>query len=546
MARESSRPPVPLLLGGFFLVALAAAAGVLLLWANDSENTVLNLDRGYVEGVAGTWQRVNPLFAASNAVDADLSQLVFSGLSRLGPDGRVLPDLAEAPEISSDGRVYTFRLRKNLKWHDGQPLTSRDVAFTIAALTDPNFKGDPTLAEGWLGIEVATPDPQTVVFTLKQPSAPFLARNTTIGILPEHLLGSKTAAELFDAPFNAAPVGSGPYILESLDSTEAVLKASSNYYLGQPGVSSLRLRFYTDYPAAIRAIEDGAIDGILIRDALSEAQLTELKRLKGTVIDQPQRAAYLLLYLNNDLADTFQDERVRRAVSLAIDRQAIVDKSFRGLATPSSSAIAPGTWAYAKQFDAIAADRKTAAKLLDDAGWKAHPTTGILIRNGQEFRFTIRTDSDPLRMAVANEIARQLEPLGIRATVASTTFSVLWRDFLQERKYEAAIAGWDQGPDPDLYSGWHSSQMGAAGLNIANFADQVADGLIEKGRTTSDVEVRADFYGQLQDVWQEKAPSVVIAYPRYTYVHTTRIKGLSPEVLFAPSLRFSEVLKWKQ
>ncbi len=546
MARRSSRTRIPLLLGGFFVVAVAAVAGALFLRLNESENVVLNLGGGYVEGVAGTWQRVNPLYASSNAVDADLSQLVFAGLSRLSPDGAVLPDLAEPPEISSDGRVYTFRLRKNLQWQDGQPLTSRDVAFTVAALTSPDFKGDPTLAEGWLGIEVATPDAQTVVFRLKQPSAPFVARNTTVGILPEHLLGGRTAAELFDAPFNAAPVGSGPYVLESLDSTEAVLKASPSYHLGQPGVSSLRLRFYTDYPAAIRAMQDGDINGILIRDLPTEAQLAELKRIKGTVIDQPQRAAYLLLYLNNDLADTFQDERVRRAISLAIDRQAIVDKAFRGLATPSSSAVAPGTWAYAKQYDGVVPDRAGAAKLLEEAGWKAHPTTGILIRNGQEFRFTIRTDNDPLRLAVANEIAKQLEPLGIRATVASTTFSVLWRDFLQERKYEAAIAGWDQGPDPDLYAGWHSSQMGAAGLNIANFADQVADGLIEKGRTTNDVEVRADLYRQLQEVWEEKAPSVVIAYPRYTYVHTDDIKGLSPDVLFAPSLRFAEVLEWKQ
>jgi peptide/nickel transport system substrate-binding protein len=149
-------------------------------------------------------------------------------------------------------------------------------------------------------------------------------------------------------------------------------------------------------------------------------------------------------------------------------------------------------------------------------------------------------------VAVANEIARQLEPLGIRATVASTTFSVLRRDFLQERKYDAALAGWDQGPDPDPYFGWHSSQTGTAGLNLANYSDVVADSLIAKGRTTTDREVRKDAYRQFQEVWSEQAPSVVIAYPRYTYVHSAAVKIPPLGILFSAALRFSEVHRWKQ
>jgi peptide/nickel transport system substrate-binding protein len=507
---------------------------------------VLTQPSAYVEGVAGTWQRVNPIYASLNEIDQDLSQLVFAGLVRVGPDGTIQPDMADLPQISDEGRTYTFHLRKNLTWQDGVPVTSRDIAFTISRLTDPDFKGDTTLSEAWLGIDVETPDPSTVVFRLKQASAPFLARNTTIGILPEHLLQGLNATQLFDAPFNAAPVGSGPYRLQSLDSRQATLVANTAYHLGTPAIGTIVLRFYTDYPSAIRALDSGAINGLMVRDALSESQRTELGKLKGMKVEQPQRAASLVLYLNNDQATFFQDERVRHAISLGINRQGLVDSIFFGGAVASASAIAPGTWAYVKEYDEAAPDGAQARQLLDEAGWKPHPTTGILVKEGQEFRFTIRTDNDPVRVAVANEIARQLEPLGIRATVASTTFSVLRRDFLQERKYDAALAGWDQGPDPDPYFGWHSSQTGTAGLNLANYSDIVADSLIAKGRTSTEIDVRKDAYRQLQEVWDEQAPSVIVAYPRYIYVHPDSLKMPPLGVLFSASLRFADIYRWKQ
>ncbi|MBI2764597.1 MAG: hypothetical protein HYX53_01660 [Chloroflexi bacterium] len=536
----------PLLIGGILIaVALLAAGGALALRLQGSEGVVLTTTSTYTEGVAGSWQRINPLFASSNQVDEDLSRLVFSGLVRLGPDGTVEPDLADLPDITDDGKTYTFQLRKGLTWQDNAPITSRDVSFTIASVADPDFKGEAALAELWSGVVVETPDSATVVFRLKQASAPFLARNATLGILPEHLLSGLSAQALADAPFNSLPIGSGPFRVQSLDSKEAVLAASDSYYLGRPGIDTLKLRFYPDYPSALRAISAGEVDGLLMREAPGEAQLTDISKLKGMKAEQLQRAAYIVLYLNNDGA-AFQDERVRRALSLAIDRGTITSRVLFGAATPSASAIAPGTWAYAADFDSTAVDLEQAKKLLTDAGWVPHPTTGIRIKDGVEFRFTIRTDNDPTRVAIAGEIARQLEPLGIRATVASTTFSVLRRDFLQDRKYDAAVAGWDQGADPDPYFGWHSSQMGSAGLNLANFGDVVSDELIAKARTTSDTEVRKGQYRQFQQKWEELAPSVIIAYPRYVYVHTNALKGFTAGVLFTGADRFIDVQKWQK
>lgn len=527
------------------IAAVLAAAGALALRLSGNEGVVLTGQSAYTEGVSGTWQRVNPLFASANAVDADLSRLVFSGLVRVGADGQVIADLAGLPQVSDDDRTYTFKLRKGLAWHDGQSLTSRDAAFTIRVLTDPDFAGDQTLAEGWRGATVETPDDLTFVVHLRQPSAPFLARSATVGIVPEHLLGGTPVRELRDAPFNASPIGSGPYRVDSLDSREARLAAYDQYHLGRPGVARLTLRFYTDDASATRALQSGDIRALFVRGTASAGQVSDLQHVKDTQVAEFQQSSQVILYLNT--ANTlFRDQNVRRALSIGIDRGAIVAQELNGAGTASSSPVAPRTWPYEKEYDVVTPNLTQARQLLESAGWQPSATTGILTRAGQEFRFTIRVDNDPVRFAIANDIARQLDTLGIRAAVASTTFTVLNIDYLVPRKYEAALATWDQGPDPDLYFGWHSSQLGSAGLNLANFEDPVTDELIAQGRTSNDLETRKDSYRQLQEIWQELVPGVIVAYPHAVYAHPDGLEHLSDGVLFDGASRFFDVQRWRQ
>lgn len=524
--------------------ALLAAAGTWLLFIRDGNDDVEPVEDGaLVEGVAGTWQRINPLFAGLNEVDQDLGALIFSGLLRTGPDGAPEPDLAALPEVSEDGRSFTFRLREGLTWHDGVPLTSADVAFTISALVDPDFRGPAALAEPWTSVQVSTPDEHTVVFTLPQPLASFPARFATVGIVPRHLLEGLTAQELFNAPFNQAPVGSGPYRIVSLDATEAVLEANDNYHLGAPAIARIRFRFFPDYPSATAALAAGTIDTLMLREPLTPGRLSEIQSLDGVTLTPYQRAAFLILYLNNDQA-LFSDPRVRTAISIALDRGEIADEHFAGVATPSNSIIAPGSWAYDSGYDETTRQLARAAALLDEAGWVLNAASGVRTREGVEFRFTIRTDNDAQRQAIAAAIAQQLEPLGIRATVASTTFLVLQRDFLRERRYDAALAGWDQGPDPDPYFGWHSSQLGSAALNLANFQDIVADELMAAARTTHDVDVRKDLYRQLQERWTELAPSAVLLYPQFLYAVRGDLTGPQPVLLTVPANRFYNVHLW--
>jgi len=545
MPAEQAHSRRTMVLAVGLIVAVVAAAGALALRLAGSEGVVLSGQSSYTEGVAGTWQRVNPLFANANEVDADIAQLVFSGLVRTAPNGTVVGDLASLPAVTDEGRTYTFKLRDNLQWHDGAKVTSQDVLFTIQTVTDGDFSGDQLLAEGWRGAEFEVPDERTFIVHLRQASAPFLARSATIGILPEHLLGSVPIRDLSDASFNANPVGTGPYRVEALDSREARLVAFDQYHLGRPGIQNLTLRFYADEASATRALQGGDVSGLFIRNAPTKGQLSDLKSVKDTTTKQLQRSAEVLLYLNTSNT-LFRDQRVRQAISMALDRQAIVDNEFFGAATPSASQIAPGTWAYSPEYDSVDRNLSQAHALLADAGWTPTLSTGILARDGQEFRFTIRVDNNPVRFAIANDISEQLNALGIRASVSSTTFTVLHLDYLVPRRYEAAIAIWDQGPDPDPYFGWHSSQMGSAGLNLANFEDPVTDELIAKGRQSNDLAIRKDSYRQFQEIWQELVPGVVIAYPHSVYAFPDGLKNVTDGVLFSSALRFADVQKWRR
>jgi peptide/nickel transport system substrate-binding protein len=527
-----------------FLLAVLAAAGALLLRARGDDETVIPAALStYVEAVPGTWQRVNPLFASENPVDQDLVALLFNGLVRIGDHGVVEPDLAEAlPAVGPDGRTYTFRLREGLRWHDGEPVTSSDVLFTIDQITAPGFRGPTETAAAWSEIVVDFVDDRTVEFTLPEPSAPFLARVAGTPILPRHLLEGLSPQQLEQAPFNSKPVGTGPYRVSSLSATEANLRANQSYHLGRPRIEQVRLRFFSDHTSALRAFQDGEVDGLFVAEprAFGDAAIA----VPDTNIVTSIRFRYDIIYLNNSQADLFRDGQVRRALSLALDRAEIVRDVYDGFATASASPVTPGSWAYFPEYDATALALNQAESLLDEAGWLRHSSTGIRTREGAEFRITIRTDDDPGRVALGRAIASQLDRVGIKATVASTTFTVLRRDFLQERLYEVAIVSWDQGADPDPYFGWHSSQLGAAGLNIANFTNGSADLLIEEARQSTDGEWRLEMYRQFQEIWETTAPSLVVAYPTYIYAFAAGVRPVIDETLQSPGARFSNIHLW--
>ena len=495
----------------------------------------------YVEAVVGVPSIVNPLFATFNDVDKDLAALIYSGLTRLGPDGTVLPDLAAGWDVGADARSYTFRLRRGITWQDGAPFSADDVIFTCDALRDPDFRGEPSLGLFWQQVTCTKLDDFTIRFELPQPLAPFPAY-ATIGILPKHKLEGLTAEGLFLSPFNERPIGTGPFVLTYMDTQRAVLKSNPAYLGGEPFIAELELRFFPDYTTAAAAFQEHRVQGLLLGPEAPPADQALLDGLGDVQHLVSRRNSYTLLFLNTR-GPFLDDKVVRQAILYALDRPTILADTLDGRADLADSPIVPGTWAYSDDIRRYTYDPQEAQALLEKGGWKLN-SRGVMEKDGQELSLSILTDPDTARASIAQEIVRQLGEVGIHATQETKGGTALVREFLLPRKFQMALYGWDQGPDPDPYAAWHSSQVREQGFNLAGFSDQHLDDVLTEARQTSDQERRRALYAEFQQIFTEEVPSILLFYPLYHYYVRDDLKGIAMGVLFEPSSRFDSVEQW--
>ena len=496
----------------------------------------------YIEAVAGSSSRVNPLFVHLNDTDRDLARLAFSGLVRLDTDGTPLPDLAESWETSPDGKTVTFHLRAGVVWHTGAPFTADDVTFTYDLLSDPNLQGDPEQAALWQTVDCAAADDLTLACTLPEPFSPFLAY-ATMGILPRHILEGATAQTIFDDAFNRAPIGTGPYRLAQLDSNRALFKANESYYLGTPPIDEIELRFYPDASSAAADVVRGEADGMLADLSINPDDFKTLSDEGSLQGYTANRSAYAILFLNN-AKPPFNDPAVRRALSYTIDVDAIIAQLLAGRALRADSPIPPGTWAADADVRAATRDVGRAREVLDKAGWVLNEAGNVRQRSNQELRFTLLTDQDSLRGAVADAIAAQMADAGIQATVVQRPSNGLVRDALIPREYQAAVFSWEPGPDPDPYPAWHSSQISSTGRNLASYSKQANDRVMEAARQTYSMDSRKQLYSQFQEIFLQDTPSVTLYYPLYTYFVSDKVTKIDIGVLFDSSSRFYNVHEW--
>jgi peptide/nickel transport system substrate-binding protein len=535
----SSRSRWPVL-SGLVLAILALAA----FWYGHNQASGLRSPAHggrYVEAVVGAPSVVNPLYATFNDVDKDLTALIFSGLTRLGPDGTVLPDLAAGWNVSADARSYTFRLRSGITWHDGAPFSADDVTFTCEALRDPDFKGEPSLGLFWQQVGCTKLDDLTVRFELPQPLAPFPAY-ATIGILPKHKLEGLTAEGLFLSPFNELPIGTGPFELTYLDTQRAVLKSNPAYSGGEPFITNLELRFFPDYTTAAAALQERRVQGLLLgpeAPPTDQAMLDSQDDLQHLV---SRRNSYTLLFLNTR-GPFLSSKVVRQAILYALDRPTILADTLNGRADLADSPIVPGTWAYSDDIRKYAYDPKKASELLEEDGWELN-SRGMLEKDDQELSLSILTDPDAARASIAQEIVRELAAVGIHATQETKGGTALVSDYLLPRNFQMVLWGWDQGPDPDPYAAWHSSQVREQGFNLAGFSNERLDEVLSEARQTSDQQQRKALYTEFQQIFAEEVPSILLFYPLYHYYVRDDVKGISMGVLFEPSSRFDSVQQW--
>lgn len=500
----------------------------------------------YIEGILGYSEAINPILAPlvvqANAIDQDLSALVFDGLTSFDVTGRISPSLALEWEVSEDGTVYEFRLRQDVTWHDGAPFTSSDVAFTVQAMQDPNYQGAPALGELWRNVTVEQPDDYTVRFTLDEPFPSFLYY-TTIGLLPAHLLSDVPASELPQHEFSTQqPVGTGMFMVESVSSDQVVLLANPNFWGRAPFLDQVEFWFFGDWENLMISYERGEIHGF---HPSNQDQLSLLTQVPTLQLYSAQSAGYGLVYLNLDREEApfFQEKEVRQALLYGLDRQSLIDTSLAGRGLIAGSPISSMSWAYDPSVRQYNYDPERAIGLLDASGWM--DTDGDLIRDqdGDSLAFTFLASEDPAQTSMAEEMARQWRAIGVDARVRPVGGGLV-PNYIRPRRFDAVLIEVVLTADPDPYPWWHSTQTGSQGLNFANFANEEADVLMEEIRASIDPERRLELFHAFQQLFAEEVPSLLIYYPIYTYAVDTQVKQVQLSPLLHASDRFRNIADW--
>lgn len=493
----------------------------------------------YVEGVVGAPRQLNPLAQSAGASPAerDLAALLFAGLTRIGPDGRVQPDLAARWTVSDDGTVYTFTLADRA-WHDGAPVTVDDVLYTVRSVQNANFPGDPALATLWRNVLVSKIDERTVRFELSMPFAPFpsVAR---LPILPAHLLRSLRPEQWDTAPFSLRPVGAGPYRLLALDSQQAVLVP---HQLGtQASVDHLVFRFYPTVESALLALSRHEVQGVASVPAAGRRAPDPPRRTQR--IAAPL-ADYTLLAFNLTQAP-LDDPQLRRALALGINRELLIDAVLGGQGQRIDTPILPGTWAAASDAELPAFRRSAAQQALGELGYVDGDGDGWVEAEGERLVLPLLIPDTTDAGAIAAELSRQLREIGVGLDVQRLP-AIDVQTALAAHSFTLAVHSWSGvGADPDAFALWHSSRADG-GANYAGLRDDQIDQLLVSGRETSDPDERARIYAEFARRWAELIPSLPLYQSVLTYDidEAIGVEQPAPPLLTSRADRFSLLDSW--
>ncbi|MEK7509358.1 MAG: peptide ABC transporter substrate-binding protein [Patescibacteria group bacterium] len=538
---------------------LALSAFVLLIEANALVSVEVPAPGGTLtEGIVGTPRFVNPLLAASQS-DRDLTTLVYSGLLREEPDGTFTPDLAESYEISEDGTVYTFHLREGLTFHDGAPLTSDDVLFTMSLAQNVDAKS-PRRAD-WEGVTVAAPDAQTIQFTLPHAYAPFL-ENATLGILPKHLWESVRVEEFAFSPLNTHPVGSGPYKVRDVifDETGAPtayeLTPFSEFTLGEPYLTRITFTVYVNDAALLAAYEGGDIDSFV---ASSPKTVPETFVRSAQVMRMPLSRIFGV-FLNQNHAAILTNASVRAALDAALDKEFIINSILGGYASALEGPIPPELLPRERVESASSTIATTtpeldhseeAQRILSRGGWKfteASATStegrGSWAKDKQTLSLTLTTADTEELVATANAVAESWRAVGIPTEVQVYPLQDFNQNILRPRNYDAILFGEVVGRSLDLFALWHSSQRNDPGLNLSLYANAAADKALAAARAETDAEVRLDLLREFLAEVEGDKPAVFLYAPEIIYLLPTYVHGVELGTVTESSERFANVYEW--
>jgi peptide/nickel transport system substrate-binding protein len=479
-----------------------------------------------------------------SALSLDVAMFIYSWAVRYDASGRPVPDaLREVPtvangDVSKDGRTLLYKLRTNITWQDGKPLTCEDLKFTWHYVMDP--KTNIAVTDGFRDIaSIDCRDKYVAVIHMKRLYAPFLQQlwgvNSNAPILPAHILAPYLAAGTQNtAPFNAMPIGSGPFkVIQWERGTVVRLAANPNYFMGRPKLNEVDFYYEPDENTLETQIATHAIDMIARGTAINWPRYQALAAQPDSGLRAIVIPSFVYDHIDFNLHNPIlADLQVRRAIAYATNRPEIIAKIMHNADSPSDSPEPPYSWGYTTDTVHYTFDPAKARALLDADGWHLGPD-GVRLKDGQRLEFNLSTQSEStIGKALQAVLQREWHDVGVQVDTKNYPTAQMFANgpeaILEGGHYDAATFAWSGAADPDIDALYSIDNIAPRGQNSLFWINPVASKALGAALSTVDQSKRKADYAIFQQQLALDVPTIIIGFRKVPYVYNTDLKGFDP------------------
>lgn len=460
---------------------------------------------------------------ATDSGSHEVASMIYVSLIKYDKNIEIVPYAAESFSVENDGKLIKFKLREDIRWFDGEPLTAEDVEFTYKLMIDP--KTPTAYATNFKAVKAfRLTGPYSFEIEYDQPFAKALI-TWAMDILPKHALEGE---DLLNTKYSREPLGAGPYKLgEWIPGSQVVLEANPDFFEGKPYIEKVVYRIIPDLSTQFLELKAGNLD------TMGLTPLQYLYQTKGPGWDgsfnkfEYVSSTYAFLGFNMK-HEFFKDVRVRKAIDHAIDRRELVKGVLYGLGEAANGPYKRGTWQYNEDILPRSFDQELALKLLAEAGWEDTDGDGILDKDGHPFAFSIITNQgNTQRIKTGVIIQQRLREIGIMVDLRTVEWAAFIKEFVDKGRFDAVILGWSILQDPDIFSVWHSSMAVDGGLNFTRYKNAELDALLEQGRRMVDPEKRKPIYDKIQRILYDDVPYCFLYVPKSLPIVQARVQNIT-------------------
>ncbi|XZK59796.1 ABC transporter substrate-binding protein [Clostridium perfringens] len=477
-----------------------------------------------------------PIYS-STLYDLWVNNLIFDGLISNNEKGEPVPNVAESYEVSEDGKTYTFKLNKGIKFTNGQELTAKDVAFTFTSICDPGYdgprmdavnnlvgyeeynKGDAKSVEG-----IKVIDDYTISFTNKNVDAAGIW-NFSYGIMPESVYGFEKGNFQAVKDKLLEPVGSGAYkFVHFKPGQEVKFEKNPDYWKGEPKIPYIVIKV-TNAQTLLQELMAGTVD--IDRVGAKPENIDPLKQAGFLNLDLYMKNGYGYIGLNYG-SDKVKDPKVRQALLYGLNREGFMQSYYQGYGQVYNSHILPTSWAYNPDVPKYEYNPEKANQLLDEAGWKDTNGNGVRDKDGVELELQWLTYTGSKYVDALIPIVQQSwEQIGVKVTPELMEFGTMM-DKVNNREYDIFNGAWNLSIDPDPSGIFAISQDVPGGFNNIGWRNEEADKLLKEGKGTTNQEERKKAYAEWQLKFSEDVPYILLGNAQEMFASNSRVKGYNP------------------